>query len=142
MPSPRPDLEGFLLRNPADGAIYLIIDGLKCHVPDQLTCYNLFGLEGNDMLQIVTEVADVADVSDGLQLTPGAIIAQRTFNDYTTDGALFLVSDAGNESHVKRYITSPEVAEKYHFNIARYNGELKPTLAFILDFITSGTDLT
>jgi len=141
MATPRPEFNGFLLRDPASEAIYLIIDGLKCHVPDQLTCNNLFGLSGNDMLQIVTEVVDVNDVSDGLQLTPGAILALRTFNDGSTDQSTYLISDAGSESQVKRYIPSPAIMGKYHFNQATYNGTIKPILSFILDFIPSGTDL-
>ena len=41
-PAPAPQLNGYLLKHPESPAIYLILNGLRCQVPDPATLVGLF----------------------------------------------------------------------------------------------------
>ena len=66
----RPDLNGQRLRNPADGAIYLIDQGQKRHVDDPTAMTNLF----NDWSTIPD--IDVQLIDNGIDIDDLVVLAQ------------------------------------------------------------------
>jgi hypothetical protein len=119
---PRPDLNGLRIVHPGNGAVYLILDGHKSHIPNPPTYNNLFrSWEG-----IITDI-DVTEIPTGPTLTDGAILAVRTGG-----GAVYLISNG-----VKRHVVSPLVMDQYHFAWNRIVG-VPPAL---LDSIPTGPNI-
>jgi len=92
---------GMRVRDPASGAIYLVLDGKLRWVPNPETYNNLF----KDWTS-VTQITTAAEYLVGQPLTDGAYLAGGS-----PDGKIFLVVDA-----TKRWITSPQVFDLYGFN--------------------------
>jgi hypothetical protein len=94
-----------------ENGIYLVLDGNVRNIPDPNTYDNLFENRNN----IITSAANLQVI--GEPLTPGAYLAAG-------DTRVYLVNDG-----VKRWIASPQVFQKYHFNAAVVKtinaGELK-----------------
>jgi hypothetical protein len=99
--APRPELNGRRLQQVGDSAVYLVMDGMRHFIPDADTYTNLFrSWDG------ISQVTDLQRISTGDQLSSGAILARAG-----NDNKVYLIS-----SGVKRFITSPQVMDKYYFN--------------------------
>jgi hypothetical protein len=116
-----PELNGLLLRNPDDGAIYLILDGFLRHIKDVATKNGLFNDDpATNKKELIMDL-----LSDGSSI--GADIAHGSFLG-RTDGtpSVFFVDVALQE---KRHIKDPPTAAKYHFDLGKqkvfdFNGPL------------------
>jgi hypothetical protein len=121
-PEPHPELNGYLLKLPTADPIYLILDGLRCHVPDMPTFNNLF----RDGAQVFPEPL-LNMVAEGPPLSLGAILAQAA-----PDFKWYLVSNG-----LKRWIPSKTIADLYQFD-----GKKVGTYpAILLNFIPIGPDI-
>ncbi|HKQ51668.1 MAG TPA: hypothetical protein VJT74_04820 [Pyrinomonadaceae bacterium] len=112
---PRPDLNGSRIRHPA-GAIYLILDGMRYHIPNPPTYNNLF----RDWNGIDTDI-NVTDITDGGALSDGAVLAVQN-----EGGVVYLVTNG-----FKRAIISPTAMDHYHFSWER----IVRVPRILLDFI-------
>ena len=101
LPAPRPDLAGLRLTPLTGGPIYLVNpEGYLQWIPNPTTYNNLF-IDWNGVQRV-----DIATMPIGPALSDGAVLAKGSGS-----AAVFLVSDG-----VKRWVTSPNAMEKYHFN--------------------------
>jgi hypothetical protein len=123
MESLRPDLNGFRLKSPASPYIYLIDEGHRRCIPDPETYNNLF----RDWGGIIVDI-NVIEILEGPPISHGAILSKP----YNT-GPVYLV-DKG----VKRFITSPEVMDKYHFAWNR----IYVVPSILLESIQNGPSIT
>lgn len=98
---PRTDLNGLRLQGPRGGKVYLIDRGYRRHIPNPETYAKLFA----NWNGIITDL-NVDAIPEGTPISNGAILAQGIGR-----GEVYLV-DGGT----KRYIASPAVFNKYHFN--------------------------
>lgn len=104
-PTPAPELNGYLLKHPEKPAIYLILNGKRCQVPDPATVNGLFvtnrSVHEDFHIEIITKGDDIAsgaslvkgDGSDPWYFLPGkvkmwipdlTIFAQYQFRAVTT----------------------------------------------------------
>lgn len=100
--TPRPDLSGLRVKMPNQPAIYLIDpEGYRRWIPDPPTYNNLFRSWGGVVVDI-----NIDEIASSTPLSDGAILARA-------EGAapVYLVSNG-----IKRWITSPQVMDKYNFN--------------------------
>jgi hypothetical protein len=95
----RPDLNGFRIKHP-NGTVYLILDGMRRHVPNPGTYANLF----RDWSGIVTDI-DVDEIQNGGPLSNGAILSRGI-----DTAPVYLISNG-----VKRHVVSPAAMDKYYF---------------------------
>jgi hypothetical protein len=123
---PRPDLAGLRVKlptvphEPNTDKIYVIDpDGYRRWIPNPDTYNNLF----RDWTGVVTDI-DIDEIPAEDPLTDGAILARAEGN-----ARVFLVSN-----NMKRWITSPAVMDKYHFNWDR----VYQVPHILLDFIATG----
>ena len=116
----RPDLNGHRIRHP-NGAVFLILDGKRRHIPDPPTFDSLF----RNWDGIITDI-NVEEITDGGALTQGAVLAKPD-----NSPAVFLVSN-----NQKRHIASPAAMDKYNFSWQR----IITVPHVLLDFI--GTEAT
>ena len=125
MATTRPDLNGLLYRLfPGSPPVFLILDGLKCGIPNPATAINLFGA---NFEQLINSNPDLDEISDGQAISNGAIIARG-------DGAtVYLVASGGTENNVKRPIPNPTVLGQYSFT-----GQIQNVQQILLDFISTG----
>jgi hypothetical protein len=101
LPAPRPDLAGLRLTPLTGGPIYLVNpEGYLQWIPNPNTYNNLF-VDWNGV-----ERVDIATMPIGTALSDGAVLAKGNASN-----AVYLVSNGK-----KRWITSPNAMEKYHFN--------------------------
>jgi hypothetical protein len=102
----RPDLNGQRLRNPANGAIYLIDRGQKRHVDDPTAMTNLF----NDWSTIPD--LDVNLIDDGPDIDDLVVLSQGFGN-----AAVYLIDKKdANGTRIKRHIQNPGTMTKYNFS--------------------------
>ena len=99
--TPRPDLSGLRVKLPNHPEVYLIDpEGYRRWIPNPDTYNNLFrGWDG-----IVVDI-DINEIAQAAPLSDGAILARAA-----NAAPVYLVSNG-----VKRWITSPQVMDKYHF---------------------------
>jgi hypothetical protein len=121
--APRPDLNGLRLGHPVTGAIYLIDEGYRRHIPNPETYNNLFR-DWNDIIwdPYVNDIPELAPLSHG------SILAQ-------TNGTapIYLISNG-----VKRWISSPYIMDRYYFNWGKVVVLNQPIL---LNSIPSGASI-
>jgi hypothetical protein len=121
---PRPDLAGLRVKLPNRPEIYLIDpDGYRRWIPNPETYNNLF----RDWNGVVTDI-NIDQIALGSQLTYGAVLARAV-----NSAPVYIVSNG-----MKRWITSPAVMDKYHFNWSRVY--VVPHV--LVDFIPHGANWT
>jgi hypothetical protein len=101
----RPDLNGQRLRNPVDGAIYLVDLGAKRHVADPTAMNNIF----NDWNTI--EDVNVIDIDNGPVIDDFVVLAQGY-----GDAAVYLIDVTAGGARVKRHVASPATMAAYNFS--------------------------
>lgn len=67
----RPDLNGLIMHIPGQTALYLILDGYKCHIPNEQTAKNLFVPNF-----VITPDPSLNDITTGPPLADGAVLAR------------------------------------------------------------------
>lgn len=92
---------GFRYQNPGERAIYLVIDGVRHHVPDELTYFNLWATFAG--LQSGGAVIDI-----GAPLVSGSYLARER-----ETGRVYLVG------RTKRWIPNDRIFDQYSFDRAR-----------------------
>ena len=124
----RPDLNGQRLRNPADGAIYLIDQGRKRHVDDPTAMTNIF----NDWSTLPD--LDVNLIDDGVDIDDNVCLAQGFGRP-----EVFLI-DKKNVAgaRIKRHVNSPATMTKYNFSWNKIY-HVPPAL---IDATPTGTEVT
>jgi hypothetical protein len=102
--APRTDLAGLRVTPLTGGPIYVVSpEGYLQWIPNPATYSNLFR-DWNGVHRV-----DTATLPIGNTLSDGAVLAKGNASD-----AVYLVSNGR-----KRWITSPSVMDKYHFNWSR-----------------------
>jgi hypothetical protein len=99
-----PLVAGARMRNPTNGATYLVLDGKLRHIPDPQTFDNLYASWSG-----VTPMAEPDPATVGAPLTGGAYLAAGT-----PDGRVFLITDG-----TRRWISSAEAFNRYSFDWGR-----------------------
>ena len=122
MPSPRPDLNGKRLNNPANGKVYLIDQGVARWIPNPGTYNNLFANWSN----IIPDV-DINLITAGPQITDGAILARPN------GGSPIYLVDNGH----KRHIANPSTMANYDFNWNTVN----VVAGILLNYIPDGPEI-
>ncbi len=97
----RPDLNGWRVKMPNSPRVYLVDQGYRRWIPNPETYNNLFR-DWNG----IREFIDVNTIPEGLPIANGAILARPA------GGPAVYFLDAG----VKRWVTSPDAMDRYHFN--------------------------
>jgi hypothetical protein len=121
-PVPRKDLAGLRVKSPASPELFVIDpDGLRRYIPNPGTYNSLF----RDWNGIVVDI-NVNEISRGADLTSGAVLVRAAGT-----APVYLISNGQ-----KRWITSPAVMDKYHFN---WNTVLQVPAALV-DFIPTGAN--
>jgi hypothetical protein len=101
-PMARPDLAGVRMKLPNDPAIYLIDpDGYRRWIPDPETYNNMF----RNWDGVIVDI-DVNDIAVASQLSHGALLIKAS-----SSAPVYLLSNG-----IKRWITAPEVMDKYYFS--------------------------
>lgn len=122
MAQPRPDLAGLRVKFPANPAIYLIDpSGIRRWIPNPETYNNLF----RDWNGVIIDI-DIGEITEGPSLTNGAFLA-RAINA----APVYLISNGE-----KRWITSPAVMERYHFDWNR----IQLVSQILLDSVPNGAN--
>jgi hypothetical protein len=118
----RPDLAGHLLEGEGQPPpIYLVDDdGTRRLIPNPPTYINLFGSYWNPDTNI-----DVNTIDQGPDISDGAILASDGVKAYLID------------NYQKRWIRSPDVMNKFHFQ-----GKVQNIAAIVLNCIADGPDIT
>jgi hypothetical protein len=121
-PTPMPQLNGTLRQAPGAPQIYLVLNGLRCWIPDMTTLTNLF-------LPGVTAVSDpnLDQISVGNPLTSGAVLGQA---DGTAPA--YLITNG-----VKMWIPDSNTFNAYQFN-SKCIQFVQPVL---IDFIPIGPNV-
>lgn len=92
---------GFRYQNPGEKAVYLVIDGVRHHVPDELTYFNLWANWAG--LQPGGAVIDI-----GAPLVSGSYLARER-----ETGMVYLVG------RTKRWIPNERILDQYAFDRSR-----------------------
>ncbi|WP_089956857.1 hypothetical protein [Lentzea xinjiangensis] len=92
---------GFRYQNPGEKAVYLVIDGVRHHVPDELTYFNLWANWAG--LQSGGAVIDI-----GAPLVSGSYLAREN-----ETGRIYLVG------RTKRWIRNGQILDQYAFDRSR-----------------------
>ncbi len=101
-PVPKPELNGEIFKLRPDAVeIYLILDGLRCHIPNPTTYNLLFRNGASPGIN-----PDLLEIEEGLVLSNEACLMKTP-----TDHPIYLVNNGR-----KRHIVSEEVMDKYKFN--------------------------
>ncbi len=120
---PRPDISGLRVKLPTDPKVYLIDPrGFRRWIPDPTTYNNLF----RDWAGIVIDI-DINEIPEASPLTSTAVLVK------SNTAPVYLVSNG-----MRRWITSPEVMDKYTFAWERIL-TLPPS---VVDSIRRGPDWT
>lgn len=114
----RPELNGFHLKDPSSPAIYLILDGQKCHIPNLETYGTLFRANPSTISDTPIET-----IADGPSLSNGATVAQAAGHP-----EFYLVTN-----QVKRHIANPKAVNDYQFR-----GDPVILPKWVLDLIPDG----
>jgi hypothetical protein len=101
---------GFRYQDPRTKAVYLVIDGLRHHVPDTATYFNLWA--GWDGLR-----TDGNGISVGEPLLSGSYLAKEI-----ETGKVYLVG------RTKRHIYTMEIFHQYAFDVARIRNVSRASL--------------
>jgi hypothetical protein len=119
----RPDLNGLRVKSPGwrQDAIYLIEGGVRRHIPDPPTYNNLFPNWDGVVLDI-----DIDDIDLGSPINTGAILG-KSFAP-----AVYLI-----DGNVKRWITSPDVMDRYYFDW----GKIHLIDQVVLDGVPNGPNI-
>lgn len=118
----RTDLNGIRIQIPGNAAIWLILNGVRRHIPNPSTFDNLFR-NWNGIVQDIN--ADQID--EGAALSNGAFLARPN-----NEAPVYLVSN--NE---KMHVLSPDVMDDYNFDWNRVQS--LPKVA--IDAIASGPNV-
>jgi hypothetical protein len=117
----RPDLAGQVLQAQGDPTVYLIDDdGTRRHIPNPTTYTNLFGSYWPPV-----QNNDVNTIDQGPDISDGAILASDGVKTYLID------------NYQKRWITSPDVMTKFHFQ-----GQVQSIPPIVLSCIADGPNIT
>ena len=123
---PYPELAGQRVQLPGHPEIYLIDDnGLRRWIPNPATYDNLFRDWNGVNVDIQT-----GDITLGHRISDGALLAK--------DPGTAPVWLIDHELHVKRWIASPAVMDKFYFNWAK----IVPIPNTVLDAIFNGSNIT
>jgi hypothetical protein len=104
IPGPAPELNGRLLKNPDFPEVYLILNGIRRHVPDEKTVESLFGASPQIFPEFHLNLIDKGD-----PLEKGATIVKAEGTD-----AWYLLPGG----KVKMLIPTPAVVKQYQFRAA------------------------
>ncbi len=97
-PSPRPDLNGLLVQQPGNAAVYLMFNGAACWIPDPTVLFRLFSPVN------ITQL-DLSEVARGATLSEGSVVIR---NSATGQIAFFTNGQ-------KHYVPNPTVLQEYSF---------------------------
>jgi hypothetical protein len=103
----RPDLSGLRLKLPNQLSIYVVdAEGFRRLIPNPTTYNNLFrGWDG-----VIVDI-DVAEVSERVALIDGAVLMRGD-----QSAAFFILDRDESGVMVKRWITTPDMFDKYYFD--------------------------
>jgi hypothetical protein len=125
----RPDLNGLIMKIPGQDALYLILDGYKCHIPNPQTLANLF-VTGFT----ITQDANLNEITTGTPLAADAVLAQAPGT------GVYLISfdpTPLSTAIVKMGIVNPTIFARYQFNTAK----VVPVPLVVLQGIPSGPNV-
>ena len=97
----RPDLNGLRLQIPGNPAIWLILNGVRRHIPNPATYDNLF----RNWSGIVQDI-NANEIDDGGPISNGARLARPA-----NEAPVYLITN-----DVKMWVPSPAVMDEYHFD--------------------------
>ena len=121
-PTPMPQYNGTLRQAPGSPAIYLVLNGLLCLVPNMETLANLF-VSGVKPVQD----PDLDEIQAGPPLTRGAVLAQAIGT-----APCYLVTNG-----VKMWIINSDAFNAYQFNVKN----IQFVQGVLIDFIPTGADV-
>jgi len=98
--------DGYFLRNYNTGQIYIVFEGTTRYIQTPATLNGLFVGAANNLINVPPSVI--------WGYPAGTSVSQDSgFVKYTPTGQFYL-----REGNLLRYVTSPDVAQRYHFNFS------------------------
>ena len=110
-----------------EGRVYLVLDGVRCWIPNPDTYNNLFR-DWNGIEQVL----DITDIDRGPDILDGAMLVNQLHGPVGTP--LYLIADG---TRTKRYIANPATMDAYYFDW----GKIVSVPAVVLEVIPQGPDI-
>jgi len=98
--------DGYFLRNDVTQQIYITFEGTTRYIQTPATLDGLFVGAADHLIDVPPSVIATWPVGTAVSQDSG-------FVDYTPTGQFYL-----REGNLLRYITTPDVAQRYHFNLS------------------------
>lgn len=137
-----PTQEGKLLRTP-DGRVFSVMNGKARHIQDYGTLQAVYNFETttiikrppfNPIVQVTSNIKQISTLSElglteGPPIPPGAELLRDSGN-----GRTYFYEHTAQGVYMLRYITSPDVANKYYFKLSNARN-IPSTFGYVLGAI-------